>query len=683
MLFSQHIRTSVIASFVSLTLIACGSSSDGEDPIETGQSNKLPVVNAGQDVIVFPNEVVELNGTASDADGDTLSYKWTLTETPSGSIAELDDTTSLNTHFIPDLAGEYIAQLIADDGKGQSLADTITITVNTVPVARVEGPASVQLGEVIALDASTSFDADNDVLTYHWTISVKPENSVVNITLDNASTSMLTPDIVGEYHIQLIVSDGKSNSLPTITRIDVMPAVTRHCISTPSELTDALSLAATNEQSDHIRLVSGHYQGNFKLLRSDENSTEGDIIIEGGYNADCSEIIEDKALTVIDGNNEDAAMVIFYEIAQSPQLSISDYEVIIRNMTFTRGNNHTTGGGGLGIKSNVNVLVDSVAFHDNKVSAEATQSDLEGGGGLAINTLGHIKVTASVFTNNSVKEGTWGNEYGGGLALSGFQGVELSLNVITGNKAAFVSGADVGTRARLTSGPGEVIIANNTIQGNIATNGGNENAALYFSAITQAHVFGNLITDNVSYNYTRGGARIGNAGIYTTANHWSDESTSYFIENNTVMNNVTYFDSNNRPYTNSMGIEITWMVDDFNLTLQNNIFSGNVRKDRNTGEEWQQNIALENDADDNFVSSNIIWRHNSYPLGTASTEIDIEMIGDVELLPSYLDSSYKPTSNTPLIDAGVSTVYNSTTDAQGKTRVVGSGIDLGALESQN
>lgn len=674
-----------VSILLSTTLLACGggSGSDASSVSDNELSNALPVVSAGQDTIVLPTDLVELRGEANDADGDALSYEWTLMSKPEGSSASLDDATSINTHFVADVKGEYVAQLVAYDGKDKSLADSVKIIANTIPIASIEAELLVSVNSEVTLDASSSYDGDGDVLTYSWSIASAPENSSASLERPDSSVSLLVPDMAGAYQIQLLVSDGITSSEPVIANIDVQPPLTQHCVATEQELTAALSVAATNQQNDHIKLVSGRYLGNFKLLHLEEHKTEGDIVIEGGYNSSCSIVTDNKTLTVIDGNNTDAGMVIFYDITQSSELALSDYAVTVRNMTFTQGNNATTGGGGLGIMSNASILVDSVAFHDNKVTADATKSDLAGGGGLAINTLGRIKVVASEFTNNYVKEGTWGNEYGGGLALSGFQGVELSQSIITGNKAAFVSGAGIGTRARLEHGLGEVIIANNIIQNNIATNGGNGNSALYFSAISQANIFGNLIADNVSYNYTRGSAGIGNAGIYTTANHWSEETALYFIENNTIVNNVTYFDSNNRHYTNGMAVEITWMVDDFNLTLQNNIFSGNVRKDRNTGEEWQQNIALENDADDNFVSSNIVWQHNSYPLGTVITEIAIDMVGDIDFLSNYLDADYKLLPSTPLIDSGVSTTYDTAIDAQGNVRLVGFAIDFGAFEYQN
>jgi hypothetical protein len=131
-----------------------------------------------------------------------------------------------------------------------------------------------------------------------------------------------------------------------------------------------------------------------------------------------------------------------------------------------------------------------------------------------------------------------------------------------------------------------------------------------------------------------------------------------------------------------MALEITWMVDEFNLAIQNNVFSGNIRREKTTGEEWEENIALENDADDNFISSAVTWANNSYPIGTVSTEVSIEMSGDIDLLPSYLDGNYQLLPASPLIDTGVEVIFDTNIDANGNNRKVGTTIDLGAFEHQ-
>ena len=116
-----------------LLLAACGGGGGGSntaDPI----SNVAPVANAGASQTVVVNTPVSLDGNASsDANGDALSYAWTLSSTPTGSAAALSSSTAAKPSFTPDVAGTYVASLIVNDGKANSSAATVTVTVTAAP----------------------------------------------------------------------------------------------------------------------------------------------------------------------------------------------------------------------------------------------------------------------------------------------------------------------------------------------------------------------------------------------------------------------------------------------------------------------------------------------------------------------------------------------------------------------
>ena len=95
-------------------------------------SNNPPVANAGADqTIATSSTQVQLDGSASnDADGDPLTYQWTITTKPSGSSATLSDATLVNPTFVADMDGIYTLQLIVNDGQVDSVADTVVITTS-------------------------------------------------------------------------------------------------------------------------------------------------------------------------------------------------------------------------------------------------------------------------------------------------------------------------------------------------------------------------------------------------------------------------------------------------------------------------------------------------------------------------------------------------------------------------
>ena len=93
--------------------------------------NNAPVANAGPDLgSIMSGTVITLNGSASsDGDGDPLTYSWTLLTKPGGSAAVLSSLTSVTPTFTVDRVGNYVAQLIVNDGTVNSAPNTVHISI--------------------------------------------------------------------------------------------------------------------------------------------------------------------------------------------------------------------------------------------------------------------------------------------------------------------------------------------------------------------------------------------------------------------------------------------------------------------------------------------------------------------------------------------------------------------------
>jgi poly(3-hydroxybutyrate) depolymerase len=91
--------------------------------------NVLPLANAGPDQTVrIPNNSVTLNGTASDADGNIISTRWTQLN---GAAATITTPTSLTTTVTGLSAGTYLFRLTVMDDDSATAIDDIQIQVTS------------------------------------------------------------------------------------------------------------------------------------------------------------------------------------------------------------------------------------------------------------------------------------------------------------------------------------------------------------------------------------------------------------------------------------------------------------------------------------------------------------------------------------------------------------------------
>ncbi len=180
------------------------------------QGNNPPVAAAGADQSVLVGDTVTLDGSGShDADGDGLTYAWSLASVPAGSAAMLSNAAAVKPTFVVDLPGTYVAQLVVNDGKVDSAPDSVSIsTDNSAPVAAAGADQSVLVGDTVTLDGSGSYDADGDGLTYAWSLASVPAGSAAMLSNAAAVKPTFVVDLPGTYVAQLVVNDGKMDSAP-------------------------------------------------------------------------------------------------------------------------------------------------------------------------------------------------------------------------------------------------------------------------------------------------------------------------------------------------------------------------------------------------------------------------------------------------------------------------------------
>ncbi len=179
-----------------------------------------PTANAGNDQSAGTGSSVILDGSlSSDPELQPLSYEWVLLSSPAGSGSTIMDANRPIASLTPDRSGDYVAQLTVTDGLGQRDSDVVIVrdaAKNTLPVANAGRDIQVDLGAKFVLDGSGSSDADGDALAYSWAIVSRPAGSVVQLNNATSANPDLTPDVEGDFIIQLVVSDAKSVSIPDV-----------------------------------------------------------------------------------------------------------------------------------------------------------------------------------------------------------------------------------------------------------------------------------------------------------------------------------------------------------------------------------------------------------------------------------------------------------------------------------
>lgn len=82
----------------------------------------------------------------------------------------------------------------------------------SVPVADAGAEQFVATGTEVILDASASFDADGDALSYQWQLTQVPEGSEAVLVYATSSMPSFIADLPGTFTAFLVVSDGQSES---------------------------------------------------------------------------------------------------------------------------------------------------------------------------------------------------------------------------------------------------------------------------------------------------------------------------------------------------------------------------------------------------------------------------------------------------------------------------------------
>ncbi len=210
--------------------------------------NQVPTVSA---IVTSVEEDGSVNGTLAgvDADGDSLTYN--ILSVPAGGSVELLNKATGEFLYMPDpdVTGQDSFLYSVSDGKDVSTSAVVTINiqpVNDPPIANAGPDQVVNKGEVVVLDATNSYDIDDELLTFLWT------------QLDGPAVSLSDPAAIQ----------------PSFSAIDIgMDSVT---LIFQLTVTDAQGLEATDVSSVNVVWVNEPPIAN---AGDDQTALEGDLVV--------------------------------------------------------------------------------------------------------------------------------------------------------------------------------------------------------------------------------------------------------------------------------------------------------------------------------------------------------------------------------------------------------------------
>lgn len=179
----------------------------------TAPVNLPPTAAAGLDQSIHAGQTVLLDGTASFDDNTatgSLSFSWSVVSQPAGSSATLMGATTATPSFVADLPGSFVVELIVVDEQGAlSAADYVEFASTNLPPTPNAGIDRIAVaGSPLELNGLASFDPEDDTLAFLWIVVSAPAGSSAELSNAATATPTLVPDVLGDYVIEMIISDG-------------------------------------------------------------------------------------------------------------------------------------------------------------------------------------------------------------------------------------------------------------------------------------------------------------------------------------------------------------------------------------------------------------------------------------------------------------------------------------------
>ena len=236
-------------------------------------ANHLPAITSleAEPERVLPSGSCQIMCTATDHDGDELSYKW------SASGGEINGEGATVTWTAPHPAGSYNVTVTVTDGRGGERMSYVIIEVRanrppTITSLVANAVWTLRSGSLnVTCDAT---DTDGDELSYEWVTDGG------DITGTGTEVIWSAPAEVGIYYVTVVAKDGHGREDTRSVSISVV-------LGTPPTIED---LVVTAREPKYLRTISaGAYYKVGKSKQYDIECIVSDTSGEVSYEWSCED----------------------------------------------------------------------------------------------------------------------------------------------------------------------------------------------------------------------------------------------------------------------------------------------------------------------------------------------------------------------------------------------------------
>ena len=205
------------------------SDSDKLNLIVVPENNK-PRVDAGPDQVVNENTLGNVFCTAFDVENDPLSYTWTA----ASSDFIIHNPSSPGTTFMtPSVVNSNQVTLTCSVSDGIfTVSDSLVVTIQntlSLPIIANAGPDQIVNENVkITLDASASYDQENQPISYMWT-QLSGESIIIG-SADEVEASFMSPTVANNeikvlvFELRVYDSNGREAFDTVVITVDPVNA---------------------------------------------------------------------------------------------------------------------------------------------------------------------------------------------------------------------------------------------------------------------------------------------------------------------------------------------------------------------------------------------------------------------------------------------------------------------------